>query len=119
MSQLESNNPRDKIADAWLAAADDLGIIVTAPFILETGDEQYSFIALIQNFGRAKGTLIGIPDDLETLRIIADEQGYFYSRLYESYETYQRQLFIDTLNDWRWFGDESNKPAWYTGKPWT
>ena len=29
------------------------------------------------------------------------------------------ERFIDTLNDWGWFGDKSSRPEWYTGAPWT
>jgi hypothetical protein len=30
-----------------------------------------------------------------------------------------RQFFIDTLDDWKWFGPEGKQPGWYTGKDWS
>jgi hypothetical protein len=47
----------------------------------------------------------------------ADDARYF-SQLGPSYLKYERALFVDTLNDWEWFGTGS-PPPWYTGEPWT
>jgi hypothetical protein len=38
---------------------------------------------------------------------------------YPGCRRYNRQLFIDTLNDWGWFGEKGAEPPWYTGKPWS
>ncbi len=35
----------------------------------------------------------------------------------EAYSQYNRELFVETLNDWGWFGDSSAIPEWYTGHP--
>ena len=115
MRQIESA----KIRDAWIRAAADLGIDVIAPFTIETGDGRYTFVGLVKNFGRVKGTLIGTPDDEKIMSEIAIRYDYYYSMLFESYETYQKQYFIDTLDDWQWFGADDKKPEWYTGKPWS
>jgi hypothetical protein len=45
--------------------------------------------------------------------------GYFCSVLFPTYEEYKRELFIDTLDDWQFFGSERERPPWYTGKPWS
>jgi hypothetical protein len=45
--------------------------------------------------------------------------GYFSCNLYPRYRAYRRQLFIDTLNDWGWFGEKGKEPPWYTGQSWT
>lgn len=119
MSRQGSNVSREKVSDAWLAAARDLGITVTAPCVLETGEGEYTFAALVHDFGRPKGTLVVVPSDREVLVEAARARGYFPSCLYESYEAYERQLFIDTLNDWQWFGNDGERPDWYTGKPWS
>jgi hypothetical protein len=34
--------------------------------------------------------------------------------LADTYLTYDRHLFVGTLDDWGWFG-EGSAPAWYTG----
>lgn len=62
MTTEESN-----IARAWLTAADDLGLTVTTPFILNTDEGDYPFIALIEDFGSPKGTLICLPDAWDEL----------------------------------------------------
>ena len=50
---------------------------------------------------------------------IPEENGYYCSALnFEHYKNYDRQYFIDTLNDWGYFGDASKKPHWYTGQSW-
>lgn len=36
-----------------------------------------------------------------------------------AYADYDREVFVDTLNDWGWFGDAQRAPAWFTGRPWT
>ena len=105
------------MANAWLEAADDLGIRVVAPFRLVTGDGEVWFEAFIPDFGGPKGTIAGsienpVPNSRQQL-------GYFPSDLGPSYRGYVRQFFIDTLNDWGWFGEEGKKPRWYTGQPWS
>ena len=44
------------------------------------------------------------------------ERGYGFSWLSAHYESFEREHFIDTLNDWRW---TSTRPApdWYAGRP--
>ena len=51
--------------------------------------------------------------------IILGEQiaGCYVSFLGNSYETYDRDRFAATLDDWRWFG-QGMPPGWYTGLPW-
>ncbi len=44
----------------------------------------------------------------------------FVSMLDErSYAKYSRDLFVDTLNDWGWYGPEYGSPQWFSGQPWT
>ena len=110
------------IANAWLAAADDLQLEVSTPYVLHRGEREFRFIALINGFGSAQGTLICLPSqwDRQDFAEVAKQSGFYLSALYpESYSRYDRQHFIDTLNDWGWFGDKSKVPAWYTGAPWT
>ena len=97
---------RTKITKALLTAFEDLRIEVTAPYIIEAADGRFTFIALVHGFGSPCGTLVGLPDDWETLGGVADGHGFYFSCLYPSYETYERQHFLDTLNDWGWAGDE-------------
>ena len=49
----------------------------------------------------------------------AKQAGYYYSSLSaEVYSHYDRAEFIDTLNDWQYFGLPEHKPLWYSGIPW-
>ncbi len=49
-------------------------------------------------------------------QVVAKAESLYFSSLNpDVYGTFDRDLFIETLNDWGWFGAESNQPAWYTG----
>lgn len=110
----------ENIKKAWLVAAADLGIKVDAPFVLKTGDgREFHFMALIRDFGGPLGTLVCLPDSFEEYKDISEDHGFYCASLYpEGYSEYERDQFIETLNDWGWFGDESKKPSWYTGQSW-
>lgn len=120
----DRNNLTEHVAAAaaWRAAASDLGIRVATPFVLERSRhrEQLEFIALIHEFGSRAGTVvIGIGKESSSLKEAADYAGYFFSALnLDCYGRYDRQLFIDTLNDWGYFG-LAPPPSWYTGIAWT
>ena len=111
---------RDLI-DAWLIASADLGVQVLSPFVVERpGESPASFRLLIRGFGSSKGTLIcTTDDDLADAFAVAERAGYYASGLNPArYSRYERQHFIDTLEDWGWFGD-GTRPAWLKGKsPW-
>jgi hypothetical protein len=42
--------------------------------------------------------------------------GFFVSVLFESYEAFNQTHFMDTLNDWGYFGPSGLVPTWYSGK---
>jgi hypothetical protein len=106
------------ISRAWLEAAKNLEIRVAAPFAVQLPvGEPITYEAHILDFGGLKGTVVGVLDDkMDDCRAT---QGYYYSNLAPSYRDYVRQHFIDTLNDWGWFGPAELRPAWYTGKSWS
>jgi hypothetical protein len=110
------------MAEAWISAAKDLGIEVACPYDLDSQGRTYQYVVLIKYFGSPKGTLVfPLAYRLDEAAVEHGAQkGYFVSSLNEeSYGRYDRQLFIDTLNDWGYFGEESERPQWYTGEPWT
>jgi hypothetical protein len=107
-----------EISHAWIRAAADLDIRVVAPFALTTTNgEAILFEAHILDFGGPKGTVVG--NEKNELGDVRQKSGYFCSNLYSSYRRYDRQHFIDTLDDWGWFGEKGTEPSWYTGKPWS
>lgn len=108
------------ISKAWAQAAEDLGIEVVAPYLVEFpegGSRQ--FHALVKGFGRSKGTLIGAlsessSDAFYEDSAIADQSGCCFSQLNpESYGIYNREHFIDTLLDWGWADSKNEPPDWY------
>ena len=110
----------EKVINAWREAADDLQIKIQSPFILSIPDKkEIKYKLLIENFGNTLGTLIIAIDEMTEFNT-AKQGGYYFTALNpDMYSTYERGHFIDTLNDWGYFGDESKKPNWYAGQPWT
>ncbi len=111
------------VIKAWTAAAKELGVSIEVPFEFELDSgEIIKDLLLVKDFGSKLGTLIDSMnlDNRNELIKEASEREYYYSAInLESYKNYNRQLFIDTLNDWGYFGKEEEKPEWYTGKPWS
>jgi len=116
----ESENISIGFVSAWKKAEQDLLIEVEAPFVLtDENGRKNTYGLLIKDFGSKLGTLILSADDMTDFNE-AHKHGYYCSALNpESYDKYRRELFIDTLNDWGYFGEESNKPNWYNGESWT
>ena len=108
-----------KVVAAWKAAAADLGIRFTSPFVVTTPDgRSHEHLGLVHQFGRSIGALISVlhePSE-QTPRPAVGE--YYWSILGPGYARYERQEFIDTLAYWQFFGPESERPPWYTGKGW-
>lgn len=109
-----------RIAEAWQAACADLGIHIKTPFTLTQKDgAAVQYIALVEHFGSEKGMLL-LSDSTDSMPMnVAQANGYGYSCLSHGYENYERERFVDTLNDWGWTGPRSETPDWYTGEPWT
>lgn len=67
-----------------------------------------------------KGTLVCsrfdlTPDDVDVYDV-ADSEGYYASGLNPRvYELYARAKFVETLDDWGWFGDPAAVPSWFGG----
>ncbi|MEI6788557.1 MAG: hypothetical protein WCL49_08775 [bacterium] len=113
------DNP-DKIAKAWLQAGRELGVEVVAPFSLRSpAGEVVEYIALVRNFGTDKGMLLLADFGAKGSMQLAQAEGFSFSCLSESYAEFDRQRFIDALNDWGWTGSDKQAPNWYTGEPWT
>jgi hypothetical protein len=105
------------MALAWLNAAQDLGIRVQHPFTFHTrrGSATTQGVYL-PDFGSEFGTLLTCRFDSDSIYDAAEESAYFRSSLSpHSYEPYNRETFIQALNDWGWFGEESRVPPWFGG----
>ncbi len=107
----------DSLVSAWRDAARDLGVDVRAPFNLP--DVSTPCFAWVTSFGSSHGTVVtGRRSANEDIRAIAESRSMYCSEIdEESYSRYDRDLFVETLNDWGWYGDLSAVPEWYTGQP--
>ena len=104
----------------WEEAAEDLGFHVRFAFELDLGAGVRMHIPVhLRGFGGPKGMLI--IRDAEYGKSIKDEwleeavqAGYGFSVMSEPVagEEYDRDVFIEVLRDWGWYGPESDKPAW-------
>ena len=106
------------MAKAWLDAADDLGIRVVHPFMFtdRAGRTATTVGVFLPDFGSPDGALLTCRFDDESLGAIADGTDYFQSGLSPyHYEPYDRETFIEALNDWGWFGDKASAPDWFRG----
>lgn len=92
---------------AWREAAADLGIRV----------DSHMHMVRVFEFGSRAGMLCavnGTPNGRESLTEAADALGSGRSELGSTYRTYNRDSFIEVLNDWGWTGD-GTPPGWYAG----
>ena len=72
-------------------------------------------------FGSKKGTVVfhrnSKPKTSEIEKL--QKEKYFFSVFYDSYSSYEENLYMDTLNDLGYFGRPEGKPIWYTGQQWS
>jgi len=96
------------LGNVWRKAAADLGLRVTAPFVLSTPNGEFLFDVLVHDFGSERGMLLmerWSDEKAQAAKLL----GYGFSCLGAG--TYDRNGFIDVLQDWGWFGS-SPIPAW-------
>jgi len=114
-------NNRDVIAAshaarAWREAAADLGIRFESPFPMQRHGATYWCAGLLPDFGGPRGAIIASRQSHDDVFDVAEALGFYASGLSPyHYETYERASFVETLNDWGWFGDASRKPSWFAG----
>jgi hypothetical protein len=101
---------------AWLEAARDLSIRFEAPFAIEHEGSLYWCAGWLPDFGCPRGAVIAGREAVDEIFDVAEALGYYASGLNPLYyETYDRELFVDTLNDWGWYGDAAEAPPWFAG----
>jgi len=108
----------NSFAKAWLEAAKDLNIKVVHPFKFKTptGEEFETVGVYLPDFGSKNGTLLTCRFDSDEIMEIADETNYYQSALNpHHYEPYNRNDYIEALNDWGWFGEPEKTPKWFKG----
>jgi len=68
--------------------------------------------AWLPDFGSRTGA-IALSSDV-TQKLKPELVGHWCSTLFDIYEAYDRQQFIETLNDWGWYG-AGCPPHWFAG----
>lgn len=102
----------------WRRAAEDLGFKFISPFVLRDGEDVFECFGHVAEFGSPRGMVLMLEYD-ERLCRAAQEQGFGFSCFPEADEPYDRDTFVDILNDWGWSGPAGQSPWWYTGEPWS
>lgn len=104
-------------AQAWIDASRELGFQFIHPFAFITKDgRQFTTTGgWLPDFGGPHGTLLLTRFDPDSMKDNVDDTDFYSSGLNpEHYEPYRREVYIETLNDWGWFGAGS-PPSWFTG----
>src|SRR5262245_42871894 len=108
----------NRMADAWQKAARDLGIRFVSPFrFRDAGGREHVCAGWLPDFGSPRGALILSRHDSDGAEAAGDAEGYYVSGLSPyHYETYARGHFVETLNDWGWYGKREDAPPWFKGR---
>jgi len=109
------------ITSAFSEASERLGFAFEPAFsLMLPSGKAINTLGLVREFGSTAGTLLfsesSAPSHGEQAEI--KTMGYYFSLLFPSYSKCDEALFKNTLNDWHYFGPESNRRSWYTGQPW-
>jgi len=113
------NKGYSQFLEAWKTAALELKLKIEIPFSIKLENEKEILVPLrIENFGSNQGTIVSTVDEMLSFKLL-QQNGFYCSALDTlSYSVFDRDLFIDTLNDWGFYGDSSDQPDWYTGCAW-
>jgi triacylglycerol esterase/lipase EstA (alpha/beta hydrolase family) len=101
---------------AYQRAAEDLGIRVTTDgaSLVDDQGERHPLIALVHDFG---GGMHVFEEYDKRVADVAWQRGNGFTVLGSGgKDTYDRESFIEALNDWGWTGDGA-PPEWYTEQP--
>ena len=107
------------IPESWLEAARDLSIRVLEPNPLADVADDLSRAVYIPDFGGRRGAIAFTQNfsdsESEDFKITPlKDAGYYWSILSDrEYKAYNRELFVETLVDWGYFGTAETCPSWY------
>ena len=109
------------VREAWFLAAQDLRIRIQEPNPLKGVPDDPDRVIYLPDFGGERGTVVfaqdfGASDLKEFQTDVLDAAGYYFSILsLEGYSRYERELFLETLVDWGYFGPGDRAPEWLLG----
>ncbi len=112
---MNDNTLDEPLIKAWKTAAQELGLDIISPLRMNTENGKVSYPVLVKNFGGKKGTIIARHVLFIDYPMPKHKDYYFSAVNADSYSKYNREKFIETLEDWGYYGDETNKPEWYDG----
>jgi hypothetical protein len=102
------------MATAWVEASKELGFIFKSPYILKDGSNEIIITGFISDFGGENGVAILGRYDSDEADDMADKLNILCPSLSpESYENFNRTMFIDTLKEWEWSSSDKDTPEWY------
>lgn len=112
---MELTSEEATVAEAWRKAANDLQIVVKAPFkLVDVDGSELTLIAVVEGFGNRQGTVVCAFDSWHSVKSLVSHEGFVASGLnLKVYSNYNRQLFAETLRDWGWQGNGA-PPSWYS-----
>ncbi len=110
------NSTNDNFITAWEQASEDLGIEIEINCKLNTEGGRVNYPIFVKYFGKKTGTLVTRLELLKDDPIFEIEDFYLSAVSADSYSHYNREHFIETLEDWGYFGPDSSRPFWYIGK---
>jgi uncharacterized protein YchJ len=112
---MNHNSSDEKLIKAWKTAAEELGLDIISHLQMNTENGKVSYPVFVKHFGRKKGTIIARHALFMDYPMPKDKDYYFSAVNRDSYSKYNRESFIETLEDWGYYGDKASKPEWYNG----
>ena len=112
-----NDSPLDApLINAWKHAAQELGLEIITPYQVDTEGGMVTYHVLVKHFGRKKGTIVARHELVMDYPIPKHKDYYFSAVNADIYSKYDRVHFIETLEDWGYYGDKTSKPEWYNGQ---
>jgi hypothetical protein len=106
---------REQVEAHWRRAALEFGISATIPYVMETPSGNVECTAYLPDFGGPNGMVVFARFEVLTTAEpkqfwkIAEARGLYASHMRVSPE-YNRDQFVDALNDWGYFGNTDRAP---------
>lgn len=98
----------------WLAAANDLGIRIVAPYSLAGPDKPSLCEVFLPDFGSPAGALFVSARTERRIRSVLESSGLWTAIELDGPEmSYDLRGYISTLRDFGWFGSPNDKPRWW------
>jgi len=109
---LNQDDPVSGTIATFGLASEQLGIRVISPYEVKLSNECLHFLAFIPNFGGPRGMLVAATTNSRLVEY-AREQKLFLSGINPlAWVKFEKDVIINVLRDWGYFGPESLRPAW-------